>query len=53
LTPQQLTDTLRALGEIGYRGALALELNPANPDPLDALRDGKGIVEREMSSLSF
>ncbi|HEY7158991.1 MAG TPA: sugar phosphate isomerase/epimerase [Gemmataceae bacterium] len=53
LTPQQLADTLRTLREIGYRGALALELNPANPDPFDALRDGKRIVEHMISSLSF
>jgi sugar phosphate isomerase/epimerase len=44
LTRMQLADTIAALSEIGYRGALALELNPANSDPLEALRDGKAIV---------
>lgn len=44
LTQRQLADTIAALDEIGYRGALALELNPANPDPIEALRDGRAIV---------
>jgi D-psicose/D-tagatose/L-ribulose 3-epimerase len=46
LTEQQLADTMRALQTIGYRGALALELNPANADPVAALRDGKRVMER-------
>jgi sugar phosphate isomerase/epimerase len=46
LTRQQLADVMAALRAIGYRGALALELNPANPQPIDALREGKEIVER-------
>lgn len=46
LTPQQLADTMTALHAIGYRGALALELNPRNADPLAALGDGKRIVEQ-------
>lgn len=46
LTEQQLADTIRALQEIGYRGALSLELNPTNADPIEALRDGKRIMER-------
>jgi sugar phosphate isomerase/epimerase len=46
LTPPQLADTLTALWTIGYRGALALELNPTNPEPAEALRDGKRIVEQ-------
>jgi sugar phosphate isomerase/epimerase len=46
LTQQQLADVMTALREIGYHGALSLELNPANPDPVAALRDGKAIVER-------
>jgi hypothetical protein len=37
---------MAALRSIGYRGALALELNPANQEPVDALREGKEIVER-------
>lgn len=46
LTEAQLADTMTALRTIGYRGALALELNPMNVDPVEALRDGKQIVER-------
>jgi len=46
LTEQQLADTMRALQAIDYRGALSLELNPMNADPVEALRDGKRIVER-------
>lgn len=46
LTEPQLAETMRALQVIGYRGALSLELNPMNADPIEALRDGKRIVER-------
>jgi sugar phosphate isomerase/epimerase len=46
LTQQHLADTMTALQAIGYRGALSLELNPMNADPVEALRDGKRIVER-------
>jgi sugar phosphate isomerase/epimerase len=46
LTSQQLADTMTALRTIGYRGALSLELNPMNPEPAEALRDGKRIVEQ-------
>ncbi|HEY7313412.1 MAG TPA: sugar phosphate isomerase/epimerase [Gemmataceae bacterium] len=46
LTRRQLADAMAALRTIEYRGALALELNPANPQPDDALREGKEIVER-------
>jgi sugar phosphate isomerase/epimerase len=46
LTQQQLADVMTALRTIGYRGALALELNPATPRPVDALCDGKILVER-------
>jgi sugar phosphate isomerase/epimerase len=48
LTEQQLADTTKALQAIDYRGALALELNPSNADPIAALYDGKRIVERWM-----
>jgi D-psicose/D-tagatose/L-ribulose 3-epimerase len=46
LTEPQLADSIRALRAIGYRGALSLELNPMNAGPVEALRDGKAIVER-------
>ena len=45
LTEPQLADTMRALQAIGYRRALALELNPRNANPAEALRDGKRIVD--------
>jgi len=46
LTQVQLEQTVRALRDIRYRGALALELNPANAEPIAALRDGKILIER-------
>jgi sugar phosphate isomerase/epimerase len=46
LTQEQLAAVMTALRDIGYRGALALELNPTNTDPIGALRNGKQIVER-------
>jgi sugar phosphate isomerase/epimerase len=45
LTQQRLADVMTALRGIGYQGALALELNPATADPVEALRQGKRIVE--------
>ncbi|MGH7172541.1 MAG: sugar phosphate isomerase/epimerase family protein [Gemmataceae bacterium] len=48
LTEAQLAGTMRTLQAIGYRGALSLELNPMNSDPVEALRDGKRIVERAL-----
>jgi sugar phosphate isomerase/epimerase len=45
LTQQQLADVMTALRGIKYQGALALELNPGNADPLEALRSSKRIVE--------
>ncbi len=46
LTFQQLDDTIAALRAIRYRGALAFELNPTSSDPIQALRDGKKLIER-------
>ena len=45
LTRRQLADAIAALRDIGYRGALSLELNPANSAPIRALLDGKSILE--------
>jgi sugar phosphate isomerase/epimerase len=45
LTRQNLVDSLAALRAVDYRGALTLELNPANPRPADALREGKALIE--------
>jgi sugar phosphate isomerase/epimerase len=46
LSEKQLTDLLATLQESGYQAALSLELNPGNPDPTRALREGKAIVDR-------
>lgn len=46
LTQQQLADVLTALRAIKYQGALALELNPTRPDPAEALRESKRIVQQ-------
>ena len=49
LTGRLTRDGLRELGaalrSVGYRGPLSLELNPANADPVAALREGKGLLE--------
>jgi len=46
LTEDTLRAVLAALPRAGYRGPLALELNPRNADPVAALRDGKTLLER-------
>jgi sugar phosphate isomerase/epimerase len=46
LTCAMLEAFLAALPEEGYDGAVALELNPQNADPVQALRHGKQMVER-------
>lgn len=46
LTEQQLRELGVAMRDSGYRGGLTLELNPANADPVAALRDSKAIAER-------
>jgi D-psicose/D-tagatose/L-ribulose 3-epimerase len=45
LTEAHLRAVLAALPAAGYRGPLALELNPTNTDPVAALRDGKALLE--------
>lgn len=45
LTEQDVRSTLAALREIGYGGALTLELSPQNADPVAALREGKKLLE--------
>lgn len=45
LTRDQLRAVLAALTRNRYRGALALELSPKNPDPVDALRRGKVLLD--------
>lgn len=44
LTADLLEAVLTVLGVSGYGGGLALELNPNNPDPVRALREGRQIV---------
>jgi sugar phosphate isomerase/epimerase len=44
LTAAQLAAFLDALDEIAYDGALTLELNPANADPVAALRQGRELL---------
>jgi sugar phosphate isomerase/epimerase len=46
LTEDSLRAILSAMSAAGYRGPLALELNPVNADPVAALRDGKDLLER-------
>lgn len=46
LTEDVLRQTFVALRDVHYRGALALELNAGNADPVEALRQGKAILER-------
>jgi hypothetical protein len=45
LTREGLRDLATALRSVGYRGPLSLELNPANADPIAALREGKSLLE--------
>jgi len=45
LTKERLLAIGAALRRTGYRGALTLELNPQNPDPVEALRQGKKVLE--------
>lgn len=51
LTEDLLVRFLAALPSAGYGGALCLELNPHNPDPVGALREGKALVERLAGAL--
>jgi sugar phosphate isomerase/epimerase len=51
LTGEQLKAGLTALVRNQYAGSLALELNPNNPDPVDALRQGKTLLEGLMSGM--
>lgn len=45
LTRGQLKAVLAALTRNRYQGAVALELNPRNPDAVDALRKGKELLD--------
>src|SRR5262249_13102998 len=50
LTRGQLEAALRALRAAGYSGTLSLELNPQKPDPEQALRDGKTLIESMLAN---
>jgi len=47
-TEESLERFFKTLAEIGYNGSLSLEMMPTLPDPLDAIRRGKEIVERHV-----
>jgi sugar phosphate isomerase/epimerase len=44
LTRDRVKAVLGALEQSGYEGSLALELNPQNPDPVEALRQGRALL---------
>ncbi|MCY4540044.1 MAG: sugar phosphate isomerase/epimerase [Chloroflexi bacterium] len=48
MTEETLTKTFRALEDIGYSGAISLELSPALQNPVDALARSRDIILRTM-----
>ena len=46
MTEESLDATLQALADIGYQGALSLELNPSLPNPAKALGDSRDALLR-------
>ncbi|MEM7346689.1 MAG: sugar phosphate isomerase/epimerase family protein [Chloroflexota bacterium] len=52
MTKDTLKQTFNALDEIGYRGAISLELSPKLDNPLTALRDSQDIVLDVMANRS-
>ena len=53
LTEESLLDTVRALDEIGYQGALSLELSPQLPNPAAALADSRDILLRALHQAAW
>lgn len=51
MTEESLDATLQALADIGYRGALSLELNPGLPNPARALAAGRDALLRGLHRL--
>lgn len=51
MTEESLDATLRALADVGYQGALSLELNPGLPNPARALAAGRDLLLRAMHRL--
>jgi sugar phosphate isomerase/epimerase len=49
LTDADLRRAIAALREAGYAGGVSLELSPDNPQPRDAVRDSKAILDRIMA----
>jgi hydroxypyruvate isomerase len=50
LTEAALRQTFAALADIGYPGAISLELNPNLPNPLQALKQSREVVNRCLQS---
>jgi sugar phosphate isomerase/epimerase len=46
LREDQLRSAMQVACEVGYQGALCLELNPGNNEPALSLNEGKSILER-------
>lgn len=51
LTEEMLRTTLAALRSAGYAGGLTLELQAENAKPVDALREGKRLLERLLAEV--
>ena len=53
LSEESLLDTLRAADEIGYSGALSLELSAGLPNPAAALRESRDILLRALHQAAW
>ena len=53
LSEGSLRETLRAADEIGYSGALSLELSPNLPAPVTALRESRDILLRALHQAAW
>ena len=49
MTEQTLFDTIKALDDTGYAGAVSLELSPALANPVEALAKSRDVLLRIMS----
>jgi sugar phosphate isomerase/epimerase len=52
LTPAAVDRLLRALHEIGYRGALSLDLDPMLDQPVQSLEEGRATLQRILSQVA-
>ena len=48
MTEESLDAAMDALAQIGYTGALSLELNPSLPNPAKSLREGRDLLLRAL-----